>query len=438
MKILGRVVLIGLAVVLLAAGGLYLVPLSSYLPRIEQAGAQALGEPVKIGGLRLALLPAPHATLTDIGVGKAGELRIDKLIITPKLTSLASSVKVLRRVELKGVSAPVSLLPALSPRDRAGATPIARIERIAVTGARFALPSGGMIPLDADISLGATGRAERIEVRSPDGRIRIEGLPEKDHMKVNLVATHWTLPAGAPIRFDRLTAAGELRESALTIKTITGALYGGTLAGDAELGWRKGFSLHGSASLQGVAIEPLLALFTNSAKLSGLLDTRARFSATAPDVAALADAVRADGSFVVRNGVLRNVDLARTASLVGGAHTRGGNTRFDEFSGNSRVIGKAYRLERLSVRSGLLNARGEVDIAPSRRLDGTVWVELKSGVSLLQVPLRVAGTTQDPVLYPTGAAIAGAAVGTAVLGPAGTAAGTRLGDVIENLFGGRK
>lgn len=434
MKRFRRVVLIGVAVVSAAAVGLYLIPLSSYLPSIERAAAHALGQPVTIRDLHLALLPTPHATLLDIGVGKADEVRVARLTVTPKLSSLASPVKVLRRVELTGVTAPVAFVAALAPRKGAGATPVARIERIKMSGGKFALPSGAILPLDANISLGTTGSAEHLEIRSPDGAFKIEGVPDKDHANVTLAAANWTLPAGAPIRFDRLSATGELRESGLSVKSIAGALYGGSLTGNAELGWRKGYTLQGGATLQGVAIEPLLALFANSAKLSGLLDTKAHYSADVPELAVLADALRADGSFIVRNGVLRNVDLAKTAGLVGGAQTRGGNTKFDEFSGNYRVIGKAYRLERLNVRSGVLNARGEIDIAPSRRLAGTVRVELRPGVSLVEVPLRVAGTTQDPVLYPTGAAIAGQDVGTAVFGRAGA----RLGDAIESLLGGRK
>jgi hypothetical protein len=52
------------------------------------------------------------------------------------------------------------------------------------------------------------------------------------------------------------------------------------------------------------------------------------------------------------------------------------------------------------------------------------------------VPLNVAGTLESPWLYPTGGTVAGAAAGTAVLGPGiGTAVGARVGQWTEGLFG---
>ena len=52
------------------------------------------------------------------------------------------------------------------------------------------------------------------------------------------------------------------------------------------------------------------------------------------------------------------------------------------------------------------------------------------------VPLNVSGTLDSPLLYPTGGTMAGAAAGTAVLGPGlGTALGAKVGQWAENLFG---
>jgi uncharacterized protein involved in outer membrane biogenesis len=436
---LKRVLLVLLAAVLVASGALYLVPLSSYIPPIEQAAAAALGQPVTVAGLRLVLLPMPHATLSGIRIGPGGEVAVDELSIVPALGSLLSSPRVLRKVELKGVAAPADFLPALVPRGKAEGSAAVRVEQVALKDVKLALAAGPVPAFDVQVDLSAAGRPQRLRAATRDGKLTLEAVAEGDLTRVKAKAREWTLPAGAPLRVDELGAVGELHAEGLLLKAIDGKLYGGTLAARGELRWDKGFAVDGDVTLQGVAMEPLLAVFAHSGKMSGRLDTRAHFSATARDAGKLADVLRADGSFVVRDGVLHNVDLAQAARLMGASHTRGGSTKFDELTGNYHVAGRSYRLERLQVLSGLLTAQGNVAIAPSRQLDGKVNVELKSGVALVVVPLRVAGTTQDPVLYPTGAAVAGAAAGTAVLGPGvGTTLGVRVGDALEGLFGGKK
>jgi phage tail tape-measure protein len=52
------------------------------------------------------------------------------------------------------------------------------------------------------------------------------------------------------------------------------------------------------------------------------------------------------------------------------------------------------------------------------------------------VPLKIGGTVSDPELSMTGAALTGAAIGSAVLPGVGTAIGARVGQQVEKLFGG--
>jgi hypothetical protein len=99
------------------------------------------------------------------------------------------------------------------------------------------------------------------------------------------------------------------------------------------------------------------------------------------------------------------------------------------------LIGKHTQLRDIKVASGLLKASGNVDIAASKKLSGTVSVEVKGTASLVSVPLEVAGTIQDPVLFPNRAALAGAAVGTGLMGPGfGTSVGTKAGEALDKLF----
>jgi hypothetical protein len=434
--------LIGAAALIATLAGLvFLIPLSSFAPRIEAAASEATGQPVRIDSLRLMLLPRPHLRVAGIRVGKAEEIKVAAVEVTPALSSLASKPVVLDLIEIEGLAAPIEALGLLAggATQKAGDEAAVRVQRARLREAK--LVSGGkpLGPIDADVALDAAGRPVEISVASGGGRLTLESKPAGETLQLMLKAKDFTLPAGAPIRFDELDAQGEMAGSRLAMTKIVGRLYGGTLDARLQLDWTKNWQLGGNLGLQGVALEPLLALFANEKKLGGRLDTKAKLAANAREAGRLADVLRIDGNFVVRDGVLYDVDLANAATLVGGSKTRGGDTKFDELTGLYHVTGKAYRLERLRVVSGLLNASGDVEVSPSNQLAGKLYVEMKTGVSLVQVPLRVAGTMQDPLLYPTGAAVAGAAVGTGVLGPgAGTSLGSRIGDAIENLFGGRK
>jgi hypothetical protein len=70
-------------------------------------------------------------------------------------------------------------------------------------------------------------------------------------------------------------------------------------------------------------------------------------------------------------------------------------------------------------------------------LSGRVNTNIKTGsIAAATMPLNVSGTVESPLLYPTKGTMAGAAVGTAILGPGvGTAVGSKVGQWTEGLFG---
>ena len=115
---------------------------------------------------------------------------------------------------------------------------------------------------------------------------------------------------------------------------------------------------------------------------------------------------------------------------------KGGDTQFDELSGTLHTVGKTIELKAFKVSSGLLSAHGGVKVLPSRQLDGVVEVELEKGMALASVPLQVSGTLDHPTVFPTKAALAGAAIGTGVLGPGvGTTLGVKAASGIDKLKG---
>jgi hypothetical protein len=172
--------------------------------------------------------------------------------------------------------------------------------------------------------------------------------------------------------------------------------------------------------------------------MSGRLTASPQFSSKAPSAGQIGDTLRLDTPFDIHNGVLHGVDISKAAvSLINKEAGKGGETRFDKLSGHLAMDRGTRRLTQLNIASGALSADGHVTISPKDNLSGRINANVKAvTVATGAVPLNVAGTLQAPWLYPTGGTVAGAAAGTAVLGPGiGTAVGARVGQWTEGLFG---
>jgi len=60
-------------------------------------------------------------------------------------------------------------------------------------------------------------------------------------------------------------------------------------------------------------------------------------------------------------------------------------------------------------------------------------VKVKNSATLAEMPLRISGTLDKPSLFPTKAALAGAAAGAAVGGPLGAGLGIKAAEGVEKL-----
>jgi len=100
------------------------------------------------------------------------------------------------------------------------------------------------------------------------------------------------------------------------------------------------------------------------------------------------------------------------------------------------VDASGYHFRKLKISSGSLNAGGKVDISPSLQIGGTLDTNIKGTAGMVSMPMVVSGTLNNPIVRPSGSALAGAAVGTAILGPGlGTAVGIKIGGFLNKLFG---
>jgi len=417
----------------------YVVPLGGYIPRIERMAREATLQAVRVDSLRLHLLPRPHVTVYGVTVGEPAIAAVESVAVSPHLPTLFSDTLVIDDVLLERPWVAPAAFAALGTRPKAKDTspvaPAARVDQVRIRSGEFRLASGTIGAIDAVIRLGENGVPGRIEVtQNRTMQVTLEG--DGRNFAVNVAGRDWRLPVGPPLRFERLAAMGTLGARGLALHGIDVRLYRGSLAGHARLGWKGPWKLEGAFTVKDVDIGPIGALFQSGSTLSGRLKAQPSFSSSAPNAGALTEMLQLETDFEISEGVLKRVDLAAAARpILGKNDNKGGQTRFDQLSGHLGIDADGYHFSDLSIVSGLLKAGGEVSIARSRALAGEITVELRGTASLIATPLAISGTVDAPVVMPTKAALAGAAVGTVILPGIGTALGAKAGQLTKRLFG---
>lgn len=416
----------------------FLIPLKTYIPPLEQLASDKLGEPVRIADLSFSLLPLPSATLHGLSIGQTQPIKFDSITVRPALGSLWQEVKVLRAVEVEGFTVDRRLLALAGalgkPSD--GAPRLVRVQRVKLRAMQLDLDVLKWGPLRADFALHDHG-VEEVTVASEDGKFKLQLTPgsEKATQDLLITAKDWPLPIKPGLEFEQLTAKGVLRQNNLSISDIDGKLYGGKLVGKVNVDWVRDWQVKGEVQASHVETKEAVALLTRSVAVSGKLHTQGGFTLRAKEPGKLADSLKGNFKFEVKQGVLYGFDLAQAVKSLARSGTRGGQTRFDAFTGVLQISGKQYHLRQLKVVSGALSANGDVGVSANKRLSGQVKVALTGVAGLVEVPLDVSGTLSEPVLLPNPAALAGAAAGTAILGPGfGTGVGSKAGQALENIF----
>lgn len=238
-----------------------------------------------------------------------------------------------------------------------------------------------------------------------------------------------------PLKFNQIRARVTAQPEHLELDELEARLYGGKLSGKMSLK-RKDAMLAAEIAVNGIAMQSLVEALTNEVLFTGSMDGAARFSMQLDVFERFPENLQLAGNFHLRNGMLTKVDLAQAASSPGGTGTAKGATRFDDLTGLLTVDASGYHFRNLKIASGSLNAEGRVDISPSLKLNGMLDTNVKGTAGLVSMPMVVSGTLNKPVVRPSGSALAGAAVGTAILGPGlGTAIGAKIGGFLNKLFG---
>ena len=443
-KWLKRIV-IALAVLLAVALALpFLIPLDKYIPLVEREASAALKAPVTIKKLRVSLVPLPHVTIDGITVGTAGDINVGAVTVTPDLWSLLQPTKVIRSIEIdslvltqKGIDRAAAAGGAGEAKSTAPAPPPVRIESIRVSNALVKLEKLTFGPFDARVRLSSKGEPEEGAIVTRDGKLKASVTPEKSQFVIDATAKSWQAPVGPAILFDELAVKGTATRNGADFSHVSAKLYGGTVNGKGTAGWQKGVQLKGSLDISQVELKEIVPLLSPGTRVSGRLSAKPVFSAQAASAQQVVNALRLETPFNVQNGVLYGVDIEKAALSLVKRDVTGGETKFDQLAGHLVMDRGSYRFTGLKIASGALAADGNVNISSQKELSGRVNAQVKAmQIAAASIPLNVSGTVAHPILLPTGGTLAGAAAGTAILGPGiGTSLGVKAGQFVEGLFG---
>ncbi len=417
----------------------FMVPTGVFKERIQDIASEKLGAPLRIESLTLAFLPTPRVYLRGIQFGNAREMVIDSATVVLDVTTLFSETRTVSRLYLdKPVIKQEALvmLRQLSDHKTEGPPPLA-VRQINVNGAELRWGDVEIPVFNAHVVLGKDYRLDLLQIDSTDGKLHVEASPKPEGYAATIKAEQWLFPAGPAIRIDRLDVELLYAGQKLHVPHIDAQLDHGRFVASCDLDFSQEWRLDSKFSVHGIELDDASKLFTKGIKVSGQISGDGGLSGEANNLESLQDVLALDFRFHVRNGVLHGMDLAKAATLLVKQGTHGGETRFDEFSGVLKMRGKQIELQHAKVSSGLLVAGGHVRVGQDKKLSGRVEVELKQSLSMVAIPLEISGTLEKPSVMPTKAALVGAAVGTGVLGPAGTALGVKAGSALERFFGGK-
>ncbi len=442
MKWLKRILIALAALLALAAALPLFISLDDYIPRIEKEVSARLKEPVSIKSIKFALLPLPHVTVHGIAIGRNDEFKLGKVAVTPDLISLLQPTKVIKSIEIDSPALTQQAIDKISVWSKPDAAKApqqvaqVRIESIRIDNALVKFGKGSFGPFDARVNLDSEGVPVDALIATRDGKLKALIRPDKSKYLIDATAKSWTLPVGPPLLFDELIIKGVATPNDANLGEVSARLYGGTAAGRISIKWQKGLQLNGNLDIRALELRQVTSMLSPATRFSGKLDAKPAFSAAAASADQLVNALRLETLFSVQNGVLHGVDIQKAATNLIKQGTSGGETRFNQLSGHLTLERGSYRFTQLKIASGVLAADGNVSISPKKELSGRVNAQVKAVGTSANVPLNVAGTVDAPLLYPTAGTIAGAAAGTAILGPGfGTSVGAKVGGWAEGVFG---
>lgn len=383
----GRWLAGGVSLFLLAlAGTVFLYPYEQFKPELEASLSQQLGTPVRIASLGPQLMPTPMLELRQVSLGERGEGRIERLSL-PHLHEylIGGSREARAPVQLQGGHLSLAQLANWLGRAGAGAP-----RELVWQNLRLTLGDYSLAEVEGRIQRGPDGRLQHASLMSADRSFRVELQPQGRELALSWDASGWKL-ANTALQFDFVSGKGLLRPDKLAFSAIDMRLLGGRYEGELLLDWGLQPGLVGTGYLHRLNLGQVAEALGSAARVSGDLSGNLRFRSQGLAQNALLDSLQADGDWQVERGELRGLDLAEAVRRGRGQMVKGGATRFERMSAQMHLDAQGLQLTGMQLEAGLLQAEGQLRLAPGGQVSGALGVSLARGPQLSQASIGIAG-----------------------------------------------
>lgn len=387
--------IVGVVAILLLV--VVLFPYDNYRPDFERRLSAVLADEVRIGEVRIALLPYPAITLDRVTVGADPYLSANQIRLLPEIGSLFGPRY--REVQIDGVRVKESGLSRFSNWFQPSAMGDAVVGRLEISGLALDLAGDSIEGLQGSARIDEQKGLLKFVLRATEGDLRVEVIPGLAGVWLNMSASGWKAPFKPELAFSFIELRGELVPGRLTLNNIDGRLYDGGISGSGTIVWMQEPTLALKLDFQRLAVEQLLPALGVEAVVDGSASGKLQVASKAMALHRLDDEVKLDGTFALERGSLKRVDLTAALRANQRATLRGGTTSFQEFSGTFAVDGRTCRFGNLRLASGLMRASGQVSVVRGDKvLSGNTSLEMRGSVNAARASATVSGTVQEPEL----------------------------------------
>lgn len=424
----GTAVVIGLIVLTAGAVRIWLPGDAAIAARLSAKFEQRTGVGLTIGSLHWGVRPLLVVNVSEVATLQKPPITVRRIDVQLSWSALLQRRVQIERIEVDGAVLPRDSVRAFRGRgDDLGHMPAGGfmagifkpaevlVEHVRFQDVRWVDQRGLALAYDGLIDFDAGWRPRHAEVMRPG---------TAPPVKLTLDREAWA-PA-QPV------GVGQVDHWRVEIDVGGGTWNGrSSLEAVADGKWR----ITAQLEPRNVNVTQLVEAFGRRSAVAGRLYGKTELHMEAADPGRLISTLHTRTPFFIKPATLLHFDLAKAVKTAG--ISRKGQTPLDELSGTldtqATDDGTELRFTHLKARSGLLTASGSATVL-NRKLSGEAAVDVIDGI--VGVPFKISGTTEAPELSMTGAALTGAAIGTAVLPGVGTAIGARIGQQVERLFGG--
>ena len=425
-----RALLVCLALVVVAAGGLYFAAqriLGSDLVRtqLEQQLSARLGQPVRIGSLRARIYPGIAVDLGEVSIGQPEALHAAQIRAFTGIRALFAESIDVRRIDVVNA--------------RPGGAPVTFDLSASVLGDRLDVSAltirGPITKIDATGTLTSVSRIEgRFEARSdlldlnelvamagalaPPQNTRARATaPTPMHLLVRLTSPRVRFGTD---EFTNLVTAIDVRPGRVILDDLSVNLFAGAFKGRLDADTREavpGLKLTGS--MRGIDVADLLKRTGSAGGVTGRLSGSMSLAAQGTDGAQLTRSAHGTIAATVANGTLPHLDMVRTVVLAFGKPAPGGatgsGTAFTSLGGTFALAASTLRSDNLSLRSpdvdsdgrgtlaietGAVDARADLSLSPALTAQaGTDLRRYAQQDGRVILPATVGGTLNRPSVF---------------------------------------